>query len=55
MLYLHLHKPACIHDDLSSAKLMVNDNWRVKVASYGFVNLEDKLIHRPAKPSAWYA
>lgn len=40
MNFLHTHEPKLIHRDLKSPNILVNDNWRCKIADFGLAQLK---------------
>ena len=43
MLYLHAESPPLIHRDLKSPNMLVDDNWRVKIADLGMSKVFDEV------------
>jgi serine/threonine protein kinase/ABC-type proline/glycine betaine transport system substrate-binding protein len=40
MNFLHTHDPVVMHRDLKSPNVLVNDNWRCKIADFGLAQLK---------------
>lgn len=41
MNYLHSHDPPILHRDLKSLNILVDNNWRAKVADFGMTRIHD--------------
>mmetsp|Transcript_4623 Transcript_4623/g.8855 ORF Transcript_4623/g.8855 Transcript_4623/m.8855 type:complete len:762 (+) Transcript_4623:30-2315(+) len=56
LAYLHGMDNPISHQDLTSARLLIDKNWRVKLADVGFVDLEAKIQNKLIRiPNCWLA
>jgi len=44
MCYLHHRNPCILHRDLKTENLLVDDNWRIKIADFGLSKLKDRTF-----------
>ncbi len=55
MAYLHGHSPPILHRDLKSLNILIDDNWRAKVADFGMTKFaEDGTMTQCGSP-LWMA
>src|SRR3989344_3156664 len=53
--HLHSLEPAIIHRDLKPSNLLVDENWNVKVADFGFARIKEDVTMTRCSTPCWTA
>lgn len=55
VLYLHEHSPPILHRDLKSLNILIDQNWRAKVADFGMTSFQKEGVMTQCGSPLWMA